>query len=85
MQIGSKLVCSVDVLYMYLRARVSCVYADVQGTTKIQGKGFAIIVLKMCGHENGLLRENRSKIYFLACFSFFLGRRTAWMLGKTPP
>ena len=25
------------------------------------------------------------QIYFLAAFSVFLGSRTAWMLGSTPP
>ena len=25
------------------------------------------------------------RVYFLAAFSVFLGSRTAWMLGSTPP
>ena len=29
--------------------------------------------------------EVRLVVYFLAGFSVFLGRRTAWMLGSTPP
>ena len=32
-----------------------------------------------------VLRTSSSFIYFFACFSFFLGNNTAWMLGKTPP
>ena len=43
------------------------------------------VLSKICGYEDSLFWWKWASTAYFFCFSFFLGNKTAWMLGRTPP